>query len=493
MQLSDGALRALDPRLRPPTYDRRALRPAVVHIGVGAFHRAHQLVYLDELARSGELGWGETGVGLRSTSMREALAPQDGLYTVLERCSSTESATVVGAMGEYLYGPQQSRAVLARLAHRDTRLVTLTVTGDGYAVGVPGSLDDGTLDRPRSWSAYVVAALAQRRAAGLVGFTVLSCDNLPRSGPAAKAAVVGFAAQVDETLARWIERNATFPSAMVDRITPATDDALARSLRADYGLIDRAPVLTEPFRQWVIEDDFAAGRPPLDDVGVQFVSDVAPYKLVKSRLLNGTHSALAYLGYLAGLRTTAQVAADPVLGDFVTQVMRYEIAPLLPSVPGMDLADYQSTLLARFGNEHVGDELARLCGRGSTKVPAYLIPSLFEARRAGAAAPLLTLAVAAWFRYLRGHDLEGRLIEIRDVRRDELTPLALAGRNDPGPLLGARDVMGPLGEDLGLRRDLGNALNDLERWGVREAVRRRLGAQRPAALWSAQRSEDVLP
>ena len=483
MHLSEATLSGLSWRLSAPTYDRAALRPSIVHIGVGGFHRSHQAVYLEALARSGELGWGETGVGLHSPAMRTALQPQDNLYTVVERTTDCDSAHVVGVMRDYLFAPDDPGAVLDRLASTETRLVTLTVTGDGYNLDQNGDFREAEpvvlRDRrgsgvPTTWFGYVVTALARRRATGLGGFTLLSCDNLPDSGAAARTAVVSYARLCDETLALWIERNVTFPDSMVDRITPRPDGALAAEVAKSFGVHDRVPVATEPFTQWVIEDDFCNGRPPLEDVGVRFVADVKPYKLTKTRLLNGTHTAMAYLGHLAGHRTTAEMVADPTMRRFLVRLMQEEVAPLLPSVPGLDLGSYQSTVLARLANERIGDPLSRLAGRGSTKMPAYLLPSLVEARRAGHQAPLLTLAVAAWFRYLRGADLLGSPIDIQDVRLDQLQPLALRGGPDPSPLLRHRAVMGPLGDDLHVRRELGEALRDLDRLGPRAATEARL-------------------
>jgi mannitol 2-dehydrogenase len=490
LNLSDRTLAALAGRVDAPSYDRAALQPSIVHIGVGGFHRAHQAVYLDELAQAGNLAWGEVGVGLRSRTMSSALRPQDWLYTVVQRTSDEDSARVIGVMRDYLYAPDNPALVLDRLADPATRVVTLTVTGDGYNLDADGEFresepqvrrDARRLAAPTTWFGFVVAALARRRARGLGGFTVLSCDNLPNSGAAAEAAVVSFARMVDETLATWIERQVTFPNSMVDRITPGTDAALAQGLTRQFGVVDRAPVATEPFTQWVVEDDFCNGRPPLEDVGVQVVSDVAPYKLMKTRLLNGTHTAMAYLGLLAGFRTTAEMVADPVMRGYLARLMSEEVAPLLPPVPGVDVEAYQAMVLERLANERIGDPLTRLAGRGSTKMPAYVLPSLIEARREGHSAPLLTLALAAWMRYLRGTGLAGEPIDIRDARLHELQPLAREGHNDPGPLLRARSVMGPIGDDLHVRRELGRALRDLERVGGRDAAHSRLGAPQPGA------------
>jgi mannitol 2-dehydrogenase len=433
--------------------DRAALSPAVVHFGVGGFHRAHQAVYLDDLARLGHRGWGEIGVGLHSPAMRDALAPQDWMFTVVERDRNGDSARVVSSMVDYLYAPDDPEAVVRVLADPRTRVVTLTITGAGYT-------DRG----PYTAFAHLVAALWRRRAAGLPGLTVLSCDNIPDNGPAARAAVLDHARVLGTGLTDWIDEHVTFPSSMVDRITPVTDDHARRLVRERFGVDDRWPVITEPFRQWVIEDRFANGRPPLDDVGVQFVDDVAPYKLMKTRLLNAGHSALAYLGYLTGGCDTASDAmANPVIADYLAALMRREIAGLLPAVPGVDLEAYQRTVLERFANPRISDQLTRLCGRGSTKMPAYLLPSLIEARRQGRRAALLTLAVASWCRYLRGVDRNGGAIEIRDARRELLQ--SLAAGSDPRPLLGQRTIFGALGDDAEFVRQLEQAIRDIDEYG----------------------------
>jgi fructuronate reductase/mannitol 2-dehydrogenase len=473
--LADGTVAGLAGRLDVPTYDRAALVPAVVHIGVGGFHRAHQAVYLDDLARLGYTGCGEVGVGLRSTTARDALTPQDRLFTVVERSRRGDDARVVGSMIGYRYAPDDPRAVLDLLADRRIRIVTLTVTGGGYHLDHTGEFrDDDPAIRadlarpyaPTTAAGYLVEALDRRRRAGLPGFTVLSCDNLPDNGACARTLVLGFARLRDPRLARWIEAHVSFPAGMVDRITPATDDAARRLVAERFGVRDRWPVVTEPFRQWVIEDNFCQGRPPLEDVGVQFVSDVAPYKLTKTRLLNAGHSALGYLGVLTGrYRTTSEAMANPLIADYLAALMQDEVAPLLRPVDGIDLAAYQRTVLERFANPAISDQLSRLCGRGSTKMPAYLLPSLREARQQGQAALLLTLAVAAWACYLRGYDMAGNPIDVQDARRDELQARARAGGNDPRPLLADRTVFGRIGDDADLVHALECAMHDLELYG----------------------------
>jgi fructuronate reductase/mannitol 2-dehydrogenase len=487
--LTDRTLPALAGRVSVPGYDRTALTPAVVHLGVGGFHRAHQAVYLDELARQGHTGWGEVGVGLRSAAMRDALVPQECLFTVVERDRQGDAARVVGAMIRYRYAPDEPAAVLGTLADPRTRVVTLTITGGGYQLDDDGAFRPADpavradLVRPQAPTTvfgYLVEALDRRRRAGLPAFTVLSCDNVPDNGAAARSAVLGFAELRDPELAAWIDAHVTFPASMVDRITPQTD-AVARDLVAErFGVRDRWPVITEPFAQWVVEDRFCNGRPPLEDVGVRFVDDVAPYRLVKTRLLNACHSALGYLGSLSGgYRTTSEVMANPVFADYLTVLMREEIGGLLPPVSGMDVDAYQRSLLDRFANPRIGDQLARLCGRGSTKMPAYLLPSLAEARRRGRPTALLTLAVAAWFCYLRGYDLDSNPIDVRDARREQLQSLAASG--DPRALLGERSIFGELGDDAEFAAALERALRDLETYGPVATICDYLATGRPVA------------
>ncbi|WP_306213636.1 mannitol dehydrogenase family protein [Actinoplanes sp. RD1] len=476
--LTQAGLASLPPGVDVPGYDRTALRPGVVHFGVGGFHRAHQAVYFDEIARRGlGDGWGVTGAGLHRPQMGEVMRAQDCLYLVVERGAHGTSARVVGVMTDYLFAPEQRDAVLASLSDPATKLVTLTITGNGYLVNPEGefSVDDPLVaaeledpGRPDTVFGYLVEALDRRRRAGVAPFTVLSCDNIPGNGAAARTMVVSFAELRDPALARWIEASVTFPSSMVDRITPETSPEERDRIVHSFGVGDRWPVLTEPFRQWVIEDDFCNDRPPLDEVGAQFVTDVAPYELTKKRLLNAGHCALGYLGYLAGYRTTAEVMADPAYAAYIS-ALADEVIPLLPRADGIDLGAYKESLLERLANPEIADQLSRLCRRGSTKVPSYLLPSITEARQAGRPAPMLTLAVAGWFRYLQGHDYAGRPIDVEGPRAEELVELALQEGADPRPLLTVRDVFGELADDESFVRDL-HVASEALRAGPRETI-----------------------
>ncbi len=489
LPLSDDTLAQLPAAVSRPDYDRGALIPGIVHIGVGGFHRAHQAVYLDELARRGTTDWGVIGVGLHSTEIGEVLGAQDRLYLVVERSAQGDDARVVGAMTRYLYAPGDPEAVLEALTDARTRVVTLTITDTGYCIDahtgefdaddihVASDLEDpGT---PKTVFGFLVEALHRRREAGLPPFTVLPCDNMQHNGSAARTAVVSFARLRDPELAVWIDENVTFPSSMVDRITPTTTPEDRDAVAAATGVEDRWPVITEPFRQWVVEDSFCNGRPPLEQVGVQFVADVTPYETVKTRLLNAGHSAIGYLGYLAGHRTTADVMADPVFRAYLTRMMADEIAPGLPEPEGIDLTEYQQALLDRLANPQMADQLARLCRRGSSKIPNYLLPSVSAAMDEGRPHQLLCLAVAGWLRFLRGTDYAGEEVPIQGPRPD-LVPIAQGAGDDAAPLLAERSVFGHLGQDPRFAEPVQQALSALERQGPREVTEQYLSADGPA-------------
>ena len=491
LPLTQATLAELPATVSVPGYDRDALVPAVVHIGVGGFHRAHQAVYLDDLARRGETGWGLVGVGLRSPEMGEVLAAQDGLYLVVERSAEGDAARVVGSITRYVFAPEDPEGLLEVLADERTRVVTLTITGTSYRVDAHSGqfdADDEQItadladpEHPKTVFGYLVEGLRRRRDAGTPPFTVLSCDNMPSNGTAARTAVTSFARLRDADLASWIEERVTFPSSMVDRITPTTTPEQRDALVAELGVADRWPVFTEPFTQWVVEDDFCNGRPPLEDVGVQLVTDVAPYETMKTRLLNASHTALGYLGHLAGLTTMDEVMADDVFRAYLTRMMSEEIVPLLPEVPGIDLEQYQRELVERLANPAMGDQLLRLSRRGSTKMPNYVLPSVRAALEQDRPFRLLALAVAGWMRFLRGYDYAGSQIDIEDAMEERLVPLAREGVVEPEPLLGERKVFGDLADDPRFVAAVEVALRALEEQGPREVISFYLGLERAAA------------
>jgi mannitol 2-dehydrogenase len=482
--LRNATLQLHSQRIDVPTYDRAALQQSVVHIGAGNFHRAHQAVYFDDLACQGiSEQWGVTDVSLHNRKAKDLFSAQDGLYTVVQRSQDRQTARVVGSIGCHHYAPHDGAAVRAALADPQTRIVSLTITGNGYFLDpVTREFDadhpDVQADLVSSNSfatawAYLAEALEQRRRAGTAPFTVLCCDNIPDNTQAARTALVSFAASQDPGLARWIDTHVAFPSTMVDRITPATSNSEREFVEHTFGIADKCPVVTEPYCQWIIEDTFSDGRPPLEEVGAQFVADVSDHKLVKTRLLNGTHIAIACLGTLAGYQRTDEAMRNPVICDYVEQLMRDEIQPLLPAVPGMNTPGYRKTLLTRLSNPRMSDQLSRLARRGSTKMSSFLLPSMQEAIAQGRPHTLLMLAVAGWARYLRGYDLKGREIRIDDPQSTVLTRLATMAGNNPGPLL-RHEVFTELRSIPAFTERFGDMIADIDRRGVIPTLRQAL-------------------
>lgn len=466
-----------------PRYDRRAVMPGIVHIGVGGFHRAHEAVYLDDLmAQGGAQEWGICGVGLRPAdkAMRDALVPQDCLYTIVVEDAYGAEARIIGSLVKYLFAPEETEAVLDALAAPQTRIVSLTITEGGYNFSqATGEFDADHADiqhdlvnpaHPVSVFGYLAEALDRRRLAGHAPFTVLSCDNVPQNGDIARKTLLAFAALRDPGLHDWIAAHVAFPNSMVDRITPQTTESDRVLVQDDYGYEDAWPVVCEPFRQWIIEDKFSDGRPPLERVGAQFTSDVHPYEMMKLRLLNAGHSAIGYLGFLAGYPYIHEIMADDLFRAYLRRLMNEEVTPLLRPVPGIDLTEYKATLLTRFANPTLKDQTSRICLDGSSKVPKFLLPSLHEALAAGSPATLLTLALAGWFRYLRGEDEQGRPFAVDDPRAADLQKLAQQGKTDPRPLLGVTDLFSDLGQSPAFVARLTRFGEHLERDGARKTL-----------------------
>ncbi len=470
--------------LQVPAYDPADLRHGVVHFGVGGFQRAHQGVYFDEIAGRGlSMDWGVIGVGLHSRGMKDVLEQQSNLYTVVERGPDHDSARVIGSMVDYLYAPDDPEAVLSTLADERTRLVTLTVTASSYHVDpATGEFraDDEAIaedvahpEQPTTVFGYIVEGLRRRRERGLPPFTVLPCDNMQGGGGIARTAVVSLARLRDADLADWIDREGAFPSSMVDRITPTTSAEERDAIVDQFRLDDRWPVLTEPFTQWIVEDSFCNGRPPLDEVGVHFVDDVASFEKMKTRMLNAGHCALGYYGLLLGHRTTAAAMADDAVRGFLTGFLD-EVLSVLPPVPGIDLEEYRDSLLERLSNASMEDQLERLTRRSSDKVPDYLMPSLVAALDEGSAHRMMLLAVAGWFRFLKGVDEDGTGFEVADARADELSPLAKDGRFDEWITDAA--VFPDLEGRTDVIEELRDIVDQLDSRGVRAVLEAELGA-----------------
>ncbi|MCG5431045.1 mannitol dehydrogenase family protein [Mycobacterium sp. MYCO198283] len=445
-----------------PSYDRDALRVGIVHFGVGGFHRAHQAMYLDRLMAKGEAAeWGICGVGVLpgDRRMRDALAAQDFLYTlVLERGDGTRDARVIGSIVDYLYAPDDPEAVIERIAAPDTRIVSLTITEGGYDIENAG---DGSV------FGLVTEALARRKERGVGSPTIVSCDNIVSNGEVARDAFTGFAERRHPGLAEWMAAHTGFPSSMVDRITPVTTPEVIAELERDYGVTDRWPVVAEPFTAWVLEDRFTLGRPPLENAGVLLVDDVAPYEAMKLRLLNAGHQSLCYFAYLMGYRLVHDAAGDPLLREFCSRYLDVEATPTLQPVPAIDLDDYKRSLLDRFANPGVRDTIARLCADSSNRIPKWLLPVVRDNLAGGGSVRLSAATVAAWARYAEGVDEQGQPIEVVDQLAETLIPLARSQRDDPLAFLANRKVFGDLAAQPRFAEAYVWALESLHRRGAR--------------------------
>lgn len=418
-----------------PTYDRKALRPGIVHLGLGAFHRAHQAVYTDTVLAEGDLRWGIVGVSLRQPDTRDALAPQDNLYTLgirgINGGNEGEQLRVVASLVATLVAPESPAAVLAAMSHADCHIISLTVTEKGYChdpagntllLGHPDIAHDLIHpESPKSAIGFIVRALANRRDAGLPPFTVLSCDNLPSNGKTSRGLVLAFAQQIDAGLADWIRMHGAFPNSMVDRIVPKTTDDDKQAIAARLSVDDAWPVVTEPFTQWVIEDKFCGPRPAWELAGATMVDEAEPYEHAKLRMLNGSHSSLAYLGSLAGYVTVDQAIRDDGLRTFVEQMMTEEIAPTLQR-PG--LAEYRDELVSRFRNPALKHKLQQIAMDGSQKLPQRLLGTIRARLDQGLSSERLCFAIAGWMQYLRGKDEAGLMYAINDPLAESLKAAA---------------------------------------------------------------------
>lgn len=453
----------------------------IVHLGLGAFFRAHGAIYVEQAMAASGGDWGIVGVSLQSPGTRDRLAPQGWAYTALQLGPEGETAQVVTVLRDVLVAPENPQAVLDAMTAPAVRIVSLTVTEKGYChepstgrlnADHPDIRHDLDNPLPRSAPGFLVRALQARRAAGIPPFTVLCCDNLPENGHVVRGVVLDLARLIDPDLAAWIEAQGAFPSTMVDRIVPATTPADLDRVETLTGRRDEAPVMHEPFRQWVVEDRFCNGRPDLGAVGVQLVDDVTPFEHMKLRMLNGTHSSLAYLGYLAGHQTIADTMADPVMAHFVDRLWRSEIIPALTPPPDTDLAAYADALAARYANPAIRHRTWQIAMDGSQKLPQRILGTIAEGRAAGRPVPGLTLAVAAWMRYASGRDETGGTIEVKDPLAPQMAAL---WRDDPaatvdGFLALSQVFPAVLRDDAGFRAELTDALTRLVRDGARVAA-----------------------
>ncbi len=451
-------LPALAGRAALPGYDPSDVRPGIVHLGLGNFHRAHMARYTHELMAIDPtaLGWGIVGGGLLAADSRlhAALVAQDWLYTLVERGEGKERLAVIGSLAGMVLGAGDSGKLLDRIVNRATRIVSLTVTEHGYCLDPatrrldqyhPAVADDlADPEHPQSAIGLIVEAYRRRMIAGAPAFTAMSCDNIQHNGDVLAQAVLDMAALRSAELAAWIAAEGRFPNTMVDRITPVTRAEDRADLVARHGIDDAAPVFCERFSQWVIEDQFADGRPAWETVGAHFVADVGPYERMKLRLLNASHLAVCAPARLIGHEFVHEAMEDGLLRRYMRVLMDRETGPTLQPVPGIDLDDYKMTLVERFANPAIEDRVERV----NTDAPLnYLLDPVRDRLAAGEPVDLLGFAVAAWIRRMRGEDEFGAPIAIHHPLAAAIRARAVAGGSDPRPVLGIESLFGELGRD----------------------------------------------
>jgi mannitol 2-dehydrogenase len=471
IELSRDAFKELGETAAVPNYDPRELSAGIVHFGVGNFHRAHQAVYLDDLFNLGlDHDWALVGAGVRppDEAMRQKLLAQDWLTTVVEQEADVSTARVTAPMIDHIK-VGDSATIIAQLADPAIRIVSLTITEGGYYIDPATQAFDpmhpdiagdaknpGT---PKTVFGLILAGLKARRNAGVPPFTVMSCDNIPGNGHVTQNAVVGLAELFDHELAGWVRTRVAFPNGMVDRITPATGERERALLSDDFGIADNWPVFCESFRQWVLEDNFPAGRPALERAGVQFVADVAPFEHMKIRILNGGHAAIAYPAALMDIHFVHEAMANPLVRGFLEKLERDEIIPIVPPVPDTDLGAYFALIDRRFSNPKIGDTITRLCLDGSNRQPKFILPSAADRVAAGQSVTGLALVSALWCRYCYGETDSGTPIAPNDPSWDRLTAQAKRAKDDPKAWLEMGDIFGALAENAAYVAAFGKALN----------------------------------
>ncbi len=480
MKLNQQNLPQIVERIPCPTYDRQQLKTGIVHVGVGGFHRSHQAYYVHQLLQAQPaLEWGICGVGLREAdrTMGEVMQWQDCLYTLVTQYpDGTDESEVIGSIHEYLLAVDAPDAVIDRMAHPDTKIVSLTITEGGYNLN--STTGEFNLDNPdvqyelahphdpRTVFGYLTAALRKRRASGLPPFTVLSCDNIQHNGAVARKMLLAFAKTQDADLADWIAEGVTFPNSMVDRITPATTTEVTNHLQREYDVTDAWCVVCEPYIQWVIEDKFANGRPPFESLGVQFVADVTPYEKMKIRLLNAGHSVLGIPGAIHGHPTIDVCMGDVVFARFMRRFMDTEVTPILDPVAGIDVDQYKDSLEARFANPNIKDGVSRICSESSAKLPKFLIPTLRENLERGGDIRFATFVLAAWCYYSdKGVNEKNQPLEIIDDLEEQLHRAAEGTEKDWTSFLHQPEIFGDLQKDQRFAEAYTRAVRSIYRQG----------------------------
>lgn len=471
-----------------PKFYRSKLKTGIVHIGMGGFHRAHQAMYLNSILNKNldkpeSYNWGICGVGImpQDEELSKILTKQDFLYSLTERSGKSDTCKIIGSVTNHILGLKDPEKVFNLIAEETTKIISLTVTEGGYYIDEStGELnlnnervrnDILNPKSPITVFGFIAQGLIKRMNNGSNKITILCCDNIQHNGEVVKKALLRFTNEVSKELSAWIKDNVSFPNSMVDRITPVSKEAERNFVLNNFSINDGCPVVSESFTQWVIEDNFIAGRPPLEEVGVQFVKDVIPFERMKIRLLNASHSAMGYLGYLLGHRYIHEVAQSMEYRPYLLKFMDSEMTPLVGNVPGVDLNWYKATLIERFSNQDICDTVLRICSGGSAKIPGFILPSIQDAIEQNKSFSAMTLVVASWLRFLSGKDEEGNEIPLEDSQSERLREIAQRGKESVEPYLEMKDIFGSLSNNEAFKNELQRLLTYLYKNGAKETMK----------------------
>ncbi|MCW2120866.1 mannitol dehydrogenase family protein [Flavobacterium sp. 7A] len=483
-KLNNSSLKELTAGVSVPNYNRENVKAGIVHVGVGGFHRAHEAMYLDHLLHDeSNSNWGICGVALLSFDQKiyNVLKDQDGLYTlVVKELDGTLTKRVIGSIVEYLFAPDSPRAVIEKMANPEVKIITLTITEGGYNLNeATGEFnlenpqiihDRDHPEAPKTIFGYLTQALKLRKEKNSGAVTILSCDNIEGNGHVAKKMLLSYVAFAQPELLEWIESNVSFPNSMVDRITPATMPTDIAELKEVSRIEDQWPVVCESFQQWVIEDDFIAGRPNLESVGVQFVKNVAPYEKMKLGLLNAGHSVVGILGSLMGYSTIDEAVTDPAIGTFLANYLDVEVTPILRDLDGMDLTAYKQTLINRFSNIYIKDQIDRICSECSAKIPKFILPTVQEQLKGDKAVSHAAIVIAAWSIYSLGFNERKEAINIKDVLQETLLAQAKLAQSNPVAFLQLDAVFGNLSQSEIFANAFAKAYQDIVSFGIEKCI-----------------------
>ena len=484
IKLNSRSLSELSDRVSVPNYNRENIKSGIVHVGVGGFHRAHQAMYLDQLLeQESNANWGICGVALLNFDQKiyNTLSDQDGLYTlIVKEFDGTLTKRVIGSIVDYLYAPENPKAVIDKMASPEVKIISLTITEGGYNLNeATGGFnfdspqiihDSKNPEAPTTIFGYLTQALKVRKEKNHGTCTILSCDNIEGNGAVAKRMLLAYVQFSQPDLVDWIKNNVSFPNSMVDRITPATIPSDISSLLETSGIEDQWPVVCESFQQWVIEDDFIAGRPNLESVGVQFVKDVEPFEKMKLGLLNAGHSVIGILGSLMGYTTIDEAISNPEIGKFLAVYLDSEVTPILQGLGGMDLPKYKKTLIARFSNKYIKDQIERICSETSAKIPKFIMPTIQGQLKSDGNVNYAAFVLAAWAKYSLGVNEKNETINIKDALAEKLLAQAKIAKDKPAQFLTLEEVFGNLSQSVFFCEAFTKAYRNIESFGVEKCI-----------------------